>query len=160
MQQILNYLDYIIISIIFLIIIIIIINLNIKLNKTKIKLNKFLNSNDEISIEKMITEYLKIIEKVENENHQIKEKLDELEKKVNLSITKTSLIRYNPFEDTGGDLCYALALLNENNDGVILNSIFSREGSYNYAKPITKGVSEKHKLSQEEQTALENAINN
>lgn len=159
MEQILNYIEYIIIGFIFLILILIIINLNLKLTKVEKKVVKFLNSNDEFSIESLLLQYFQKIEKVEQENFNIHQNIDEIQKKLKLCISKTSLVRYNPFEDTGGNFCYALALLNENNDGVILNNIFSREGCYNYAKPIINGVSENHKLSQEEKIALENAMN-
>lgn len=153
-----EYLEYIIIGTIFFVMLILIISLFIKLNKMKNRIEKFMVSNDEFSIEKMITEYLAKVEKVENQNIDIENKLKELNDKMKLAITKVNLIRYNPFEDTGGDLCYALVLLDENNNGVILNSIYSREGSYNYAKPIIDGKSEKHKLSDEEQAVLEQAI--
>lgn len=157
-QIIFDYIQYIIFGVIIFIISIISAIFAVKIRKINKKMNCFLNSNDEFSIEKMITNYMKKIEQVNEENIYLKEKIKILEEKIKISITKTGFVRYNPFEDTGGDLCYSLALLNENNDGFVLNSIYSREGSYNYAKKIVNGQCENYKLSEEENQALNKAI--
>ena len=68
------------------------------------------------------------------------------------------MVRYNAFRDTGSDLSFTLALLDENNNGVVLNGIYSREMSNIYAKPIENGKST-YTLSDEEQKAIERAIN-
>ena len=69
------------------------------------------------------------------------------------------MVRYNPVDEVGGDLCYAVALLDAGNNGVVLNGIHSRTGSFTYAKPIELGVSP-YVLSTEEQQALERAMTN
>lgn len=69
------------------------------------------------------------------------------------------MVRYSAFKDTGSDLSFAIALLNDNNDGVILNGIYSREMSNIYAKQIKEGKTNS-KLSEEERQALEIALNN
>ena len=74
-------------------------------------------------------------------------------------IQKVGLIRYNPFDEMGGNLCFALALLDGNDNGVVLNGIHSRTGSFTYAKPIEMGVST-YMLSEEELKAVEVAKNN
>ena len=66
------------------------------------------------------------------------------------SIQKVGIIRYNAYKDTGSDLSFTLALLDENNNGVVLNGIYSREMSNIYAKPIENGKST-YTLSDEEQ---------
>ena len=68
------------------------------------------------------------------------------------------MIRYNAFKDTGSDLSFALALLNDANDGIILNGIYSREMSNIYAKQVRNGKCN-NKLSDEENKALEIAVN-
>ena len=67
--------------------------------------------------------------------------------------------RYNAFKDTGSDLSFTLALLDEKNDGIVLNGIYARDSSNIYAKPIEKGES-KYILSNEEKEAINRAINN
>ena len=67
------------------------------------------------------------------------------------------MVRYSAFKDTGSDLSFAVAMLDENNDGVVFNGIYSREMSNIYAKPVKNGVSE-YTLSEEEKEAIRRAI--
>lgn len=67
------------------------------------------------------------------------------------------LMRYNAFDNTGSDLSFTLALLNDYKDGFVLTSIFGREDSRVYAKPVTQGKSQ-YALSEEEQQAIEAAM--
>ncbi len=77
---------------------------------------------------------------------------------LNKCIQKIGIVRYNAFQDTGSDLSFALALLDEKNNGVVLNGIYSREMSNIYAKPVENGKS-KYTISEEENLAIEKAIN-
>ena len=106
------------------------------------------------------------IKKIEDAKNSLSNEIENNKKLIYLTneklknaVQKVSIIRYNPFEEVGGDLCYAIALLDENNNGIVLNSIYSREACYNYAKEIINGESPKHKLSQEEEEALKKAMN-
>lgn len=72
--------------------------------------------------------------------------------------TKIGIVRYNAFKDVGSNLSFTLALLDNNNNGVVLNGIYSRDNSNIYAKPIKDGKSE-YILSDEEKEAIEKAIN-
>ena len=72
-------------------------------------------------------------------------------------IQKIGIVRYNAFKDTGSDLSFALAMLDEKNNGVVLNGIYSREMSNIYAKPVENGVS-KYTISDEEKEAIQRAI--
>ena len=72
-------------------------------------------------------------------------------------VQKVGVVRYNPFDEVGGNLSYAVAILDSKNNGVVLNGIHSRTGSFTYAKPIELGVSE-YTLSDEEQEALTKAL--
>lgn len=70
---------------------------------------------------------------------------------------KTGLVKYDAFREMSGKLSYALALLDKNNNGFMVNSMYSREGCYSYVKEIIKGESY-ITLSEEEQEALKMAI--
>ena len=94
---------------------------------------------------------------MENDNKELAEFCESLNKELNKSIKKVGIVRYNAFKDTGSDLSFALALLNENNDGVVLNGIYSREMSNIYAKPIVAGKSS-YTISEMEQEAINRAI--
>ena len=71
---------------------------------------------------------------------------------------KIGIVRYNAFKDVGSDLSFTLAILDDYNNGVVLNGIYARDSSNIYAKPIEKGPS-KYILSEEEKEAVNKAIN-
>ena len=75
-----------------------------------------------------------------------------------MSVQKVGFLRFNPFQDTGGDNSFALALLDRENNGVILSSFYTREGVRIYAKQIENGAS-RQALSDEEKKVLEEALN-
>jgi hypothetical protein len=73
------------------------------------------------------------------------------------AVQRTGLVRYNPFEDTGGNQSFAVALLDANGDGVVVSSLHARQNTRVYAKAIVGGRSEAA-LSDEEGEALRNAM--
>ena len=77
--------------------------------------------------------------------------------KLNYCIQKVGIVRYKAIANTGADLSFAIALLDHQNDGIVLNGIYSRDGSYTYAKPIRNGKST-YNLSDEEIEAIEQAL--
>lgn len=77
---------------------------------------------------------------------------------LNIVFKKCGIYRYNAYKDTGSDLSFTLALLDENNDGVVLNGIYSRETSNIYAKPVSNGEST-YKMTDEEKEAIKRAMN-
>jgi hypothetical protein len=92
-----------------------------------------------------------------------KSKLDNLEKGYGhlseigaRSFQKSAIVRFNPFRNTGGDQSFVLALLDNNDSGMLLTSIHGREGTRVYIKPIAYGNSD-HTLSAEESQALKDA---
>lgn len=71
---------------------------------------------------------------------------------------KASLLRFNPFEDSGGDQSFVVTLLDGDNSGFILSSLHSRSGTRVYAKDVKGGKSATHSLTKEEKEALEKAL--
>ena len=78
-------------------------------------------------------------------------------KRLNESFQKMGLVKYDAFKEMGGKLSFALAMLDQENSGFVLNAIHSREGCYTYIKEIIDGNSV-IVLSEEEQEALSNAM--
>ena len=74
-----------------------------------------------------------------------------------MSIHKVGFLRFNPFQDTGGDNSFVLVLLDRNNDGVIISSLYMREAARLYGKQIERGIS-RQQLSEEEKNVLENTM--
>jgi len=73
------------------------------------------------------------------------------------SIHRVGVVRFNPFDEMGGNQSFAIALLNDSGDGVTISSLFGREGTRIYAKGIKNKESE-YKLSDEEKEAINKAM--
>lgn len=71
--------------------------------------------------------------------------------------TRIGFVRFNPFNDTGGDQSFCLAIIDDHGNGYILSSIHARTGTRVYAKQIQTGQSS-HNLSDEESAALTKAL--
>ena len=110
------------------------------------------------NIEEDLENYMYRVERVEKQNAEITDFIQKLDNDFEKSIQKVGIVRYNAYKDTGSDLSFTLAMLDENNNGVVLNGIYSRETSNIYAKPVEKGNS-KYTLSNEELQAIDRAIN-
>lgn len=80
-----------------------------------------------------------------------------VEKDLASTIRRVGIVRYNPFNDTGSDQSFAVALLNGNGSGVVLSSLFGRNSTRIFAKAITAGESS-HLLTDEEREAIEKAM--
>lgn len=109
------------------------------------------------NLEEDLETYMYRVDKVEQQNVEISNQIKNLGNDLTKCIQKVGIVRYNAFKDTGSDLSFALALLDENNDGVVLNGIYSREMSNIYAKPVEKGKSD-YTISEEEAQAIQKAI--
>lgn len=162
MENLMNTLNnsYIILGIIIvnIILIILYISNNVKLSKLNKEYRNFMKKIGKgEDIEENLKVYIKKTEKVEKENKEIVGYCEDLSKELSKTIKKVGIVRYNAFKDTGSDLSFALALLNDNNDGVVLNGIYSREMSNIYAKPIRAGKST-YTISEQEQEAINRAI--
>lgn len=142
---------------IILLIILYLINI-IKLSKLRKNYKEFMNKiGNGNNIQETIENYMKKINEVETENNNLKNYCKQLDEILKTSIQKIGLVRYSAFKDTGSDLSFTLALLNDKNTGVVLNGIYSREMSNIYAKPVENGIST-YTLSEEEKEAIDKAI--
>ena len=126
--------------------------------KLKNKYNKFMKKiGNGKNIEEDLENYMYRVERVERQNAEIISYCKNLDDEVAKCIQKVGIVRYSAFKDTGSDLSFAVAMLDENNDGIVFNGIYSREMSNIYAKPVKNGVSE-YTLSEEEKEAIRRAI--
>jgi uncharacterized membrane protein len=85
------------------------------------------------------------------------EKLMQHEKRLSTLKGKISVHRFNAFADSGSDLSFSIAFVNEEQDGLVITGIYGREQTFLYAKPIDKGQSA-YMLSPEEKTAISQAM--
>lgn len=146
----------IILNIIILIMLLIILIRQSKLNK---KYKKFMTGESAENLEQTIINRFQEIDRLKDSIKNIKIDIDNINVDLMTTYKKTGIIKYDAFREMGGKLSFALALLDKNNNGVILNSVHSsREGCYVYLKEIINGESFLE-LSSEEKEALNQALN-
>ena len=109
------------------------------------------------SMEKMLLSHIEETRRVAEENAKLREENARIDALLKLAITRVGVVRFSAFQDMGSDLSYAVALLDAHNNGVVFSSIFAREDSRSYVKPIESGKSN-YTLTKEEEQALKNAI--
>ena len=112
---------------------------------------------DAESLEDIIIDQIKEIEELKIQEKNNKDIQKTLTRSVKSSFQKFGMVKYNAFKGMGGNLSFAIALLDVNNTGFILNSVHSREGCYLYIKMIEKGETD-ILLGSEEKEALEQAL--
>lgn len=146
----------ILIAVVFILIFIIILFF-IKLVRIEKKYNEFIVKFDnKESIENTLKNYISMVNTVNEENKIINANYVNLERQLEKCIQKIGIVRYNAFDDVGSDLSFALAILDNDNNGIVLNAIYARTSSNIYAKPIENGSS-KYTLSEEEIKAVSEA---
>jgi len=160
--EILNeYSDYILLGLVglsFLLFILIIILLarQSKLNK---KYKKFMAGADGATLESQILSKFQEIDKLNLDSEKIKTEIEQIQENLSICYQKVGVVKYDAFKEMGGKLSFVVALLDKNNNGILLNSVHSsREGCYTYLKEIIKGESFLE-LSGDEKKALDLAIN-
>ncbi|ERI90518.1 hypothetical protein HMPREF1982_03884 [Clostridiales bacterium oral taxon 876 str. F0540] len=146
------------ISAVLLILLIIIIVLLKSVSNLEKRYRKFMRGVNNKNLEELIIGYLDKIDEVKQDSERIAAAYNELDNRIKGCIQKTSITRYRAFDDVGSDLSFSIALLDDNNNGVIITGIYGRQESTTYAKPIDKGIS-RYDLSEEEQQVLDDVMN-
>lgn len=145
---------------IFLIILMIIMISNwISIRRLNKKYNAFMNGASYGNIEELLKKCIEETNEVKEKNRETELKINSIERNLIQCVQKIGIVRYNAFDNVGSDLSYCIALLDNNNNGIVLSGIYSRDNSMNYAKPISGGKS-KYALSAEEIQAVDSAIKN
>ena len=109
------------------------------------------------NIENDIMAYVEKVESVSKQNDEIINYCQNIDNNIRNCIQKIGMVRYNAFQDTGSNLSFAVALLDDKNTGIVINGIYSRDCSNIYSKPIENGKSN-FILSSEEKEAIDIAI--
>lgn len=148
--------EYAFIVMCLLIVILLILNVlnNIKLSKLNKKYKEFMvRLGNGTNIEDILRKYISKVDQVDSDNKEIMEFCNNINNNMQKCFQKIGIVRYNAYQDVGSDLSFTLAILDNKNNGVVLNGIYSRDMSNIYAKPIINGES-KYTLSEEEKEAL------
>jgi hypothetical protein len=128
--------------------------------QTRALANRFaaaLGGNDTESLETTLASHLARVEAVDERLGELNAEYKKLSITNSLASQKISIVRFNPFGDTGGDQSFSLAVLDAHDSGYVLTSIHGRQGTRVYVKPVDFGKS-KYTLSAEEEQALSQAV--
>jgi hypothetical protein len=115
-----------------------------------------LSGNTEQNMERLILSHSESIELLQSGQEALIERFAAAETAARLHVQRSATVRFNAFPDTGSDQSFAIALLDANGDGVVLSSLYGRNESRVYAKPI-KGEKSTYQLTGEEKDAIAKA---
>ena len=144
-------------SVITLISIILLIITLCKLKKIRRRVDALTRGKDTESMEDIMLNFFERIESLENHGKDVDADIKLIKETLKNTYQKTALVKYDAFREMSGALSYSLALLDQKNDGVLISSMYSREGCYTYAKDVINGEC-KINLSEEETEALKQAV--
>lgn len=150
-------LGLIIALLIIIILLAIIINQSKKIKKLTKRIDRFFEGKEASSLEEEIYSIFQQNELLQKTAEKNQNDIKRLNARLAGCFQKVSIVRYDSFK-LGGNLSFALALLDQNDNGIILNSVRSAESCYQYSKIIKNGQSDTE-LGREEAQALQNAIN-
>jgi len=153
----LDYFSILIAGVISILILAVII-FGIFLFKLRKKINLLFEGKKVKNFEDVFMNHLQKNKKQEADIEEIFERIKKLENISEKTFQKISIMRFNPFSDIGGNQSFVIAMLDNQNNGFVISSLFIKEGNRVYAKSIKAGQSD-YPLSKEEQEALEKAIN-
>ncbi|MBI2600734.1 DUF4446 family protein [Candidatus Daviesbacteria bacterium] len=109
-------------------------------------------------IRKKFEEVLSGVEELSSRLLESNKKIKELELKGLEHIQRVELMRYNPYDDAGGDQSFSIAILDGDGTGVVLTSLHARSGTRVYSKPVLKGKPENYQFSKEEEIVVKKAM--
>ena len=144
-------------SILFLLLLAFYIIAQIRINKLKNRYETLTRGMNGVNIEEILIQNGNEIDNFQNEIEKLNEQLNRLSTQLTFAIQKVGFIRYNAFDDMGSELSFSIALLDNFSNGFVLTSIYGRDQSISYAKPIKDGKSV-YPLSVEEMQAIDRAI--
>jgi hypothetical protein len=126
-----------------------------KLNKTY---KMFMTGADAKNLEGQVLARFSDIDELKADTKKINNEIAKIKENLMITYQKVGIVKYDAFKEMGGKLSFVMALLDKNNNGILLNSVHSsREGCYTYLKEIIKGESFLE-LSDDERMALDQAL--
>lgn len=120
------------------------------------KYNLLVSGTENMNIEELLIKTGKDIKGIGINMNIFEEEIRAIETKLSFAIQKVGIVRYNAFAEMGSDLSFSIALLDNFQSGFVLTSIYGRENSSVYAKPVKFGKSD-YPLSVEEIQAIDRA---
>lgn len=129
-----------------------------KISKLQKKYNKFMQGKEAESLEDEIVGLFHDNRMIRSDNDKNRKDIQDINNRMLSAFQKIGFVKYDAFNQMGGKLSFALCLLDQNNNGFLLNSVLSSDGlNYSYAKEITAGIADAE-LGAEEKKALDQAL--
>lgn len=122
----------------------------------EIRLGKLFRGKKAQNLEHVLIDMGTFMDELDAAHRKIEARMDEMNHRVKRSIQGVETVRFNPFSDAGGNQSFATALLNEEGDGVVISSLYSRDKVSVYSKPV-RGHESEYPLTKEEHDALSKA---
>lgn len=128
-----------------------------KIRKLRKRYDELMNGTEVHNLEELLTKMHVDMENLQLSKEEHQQMIGQMQEKLKHQVAHVGVLRYNAFDERGSNLSFSMALLNDQDDGVVLTGIHGREQMYVYAKPVEKGNSQ-YALSPEEKKAMETAI--
>lgn len=132
--------------------------LSIALSRLRKDISTLFAGKKGVDLEHLLLGQIKDIKSLDQEIQELYEISNRLRELALKSIHKVSLLRFNPFKEVGGNQSFSLALLDGKNDGMVISSLHTREGTRVYAKPIASGEANGFPLTDEEKQVIKEAL--
>lgn len=148
---------FILLFLIQILLFVLLININMKYNRLKTTYTSFMRGKDGKTIEESVLDRFDEIDKIGSIAKRNRQDIRDINKSIQGNYQKLGIVKYDAFHEMGGNLSFALTMLDAKNNGYIINAMHSREGCYTYIKEIVGGQSY-IELADEEAESLERAI--
>ena len=145
--------------ILFVVLFILYVNVTMKYNRLKNSYATFMKGKDGKSLEQSLKDKFEEAEAVLKFTKQNRTEIRELNRKLETNYQKVGIVKYDAFNEMGGKLSFALAMLDGNDSGWIINAMHSREGCYTYVKEIVKGESYVELAEEEAEARTQQMLN-
>ena len=132
-------------------------SISMKMSRFMKRYKIFMRGKDGVSLERAFESNFIEVDRIGEQNKIQAQEIAHLREQMSRTPVKTGIVKYDAFPDVGGRMSFALAMLDMNNTGFVINAIHSKEGCYTYIKEIVKGESY-IVLGQEEKDALRQAV--
>ena len=147
----------IVLLVVVLVLIFITASLSLSVHRLNRKYTAFMKGKDGKTLEESLLSKFSEIDGLAKLTKQNRQDVKDIYRKMEKDFKKVGIVKYDAFNEMGGKLSFALAMLDGNNSGWVINAMHSREGCYTYIKEIVKGESYVE-LAEEETEALDRAI--
>ena len=141
-----------------LIVLVYMIKISMKMSRFIKMYKMFMRGMDGASLERAFAARFNQMDLLEENSRNHMEEIRKIKEVQNITLNKVAIVKYDAFKEMGGKLSFALAMLDKENNGFVMNAIHSSDGCYTYVKEIVKGESYVV-LGEEEKEALRQAVN-